>query len=64
MYLADDGLDEGGAGRLLSLAVGGTGSLGDDGGRVTLVEAPGEVCRESVVSTVCSLASWLRWEGR
>jgi hypothetical protein len=51
MYLADDGLDEGGAGGLLSLAVRGTGGLGDDGGRVTLVEAPGEVCVGVIVST-------------
>lgn len=37
--LADDGLDEGGAGGGLALPVGGLGLLGKGGGRVTLVKA-------------------------
>ena len=41
--LADDRLDERGALGLLSLAVRGLDRLGDDGGRVSAVEAPGEV---------------------
>lgn len=41
--LADDRLYESRALGLLSLAVRGLDRLGDDGGRVSAVEAPGEV---------------------